>query len=113
VILLGGIGQAVTALVAGWMSVVTRPMLDGIDLLPKRPTAETAEIAGITGSRAQRRPQPTPEQTAAPFDWRSTRADLERLLCRLDEQEQLAARTSGSAYGWMVTAWMVTGWWMV
>src|SRR6266705_932426 len=30
------------------------------------------------------------EQTAAPFDWRYTRADLERLLCRLDEKEQLA-----------------------
>jgi hypothetical protein len=28
------------------------------------------------------------EQTAVPFDWRYTRADLERLLCRLDEQEQ-------------------------
>jgi len=29
------------------------------------------------------------EQTAVPFDWRYTRADLERLLCRLDEKEQL------------------------
>jgi hypothetical protein len=28
------------------------------------------------------------EQTAVPFDWRYTRADLERLLCRLDEREQ-------------------------
>jgi transposase len=30
------------------------------------------------------------EQTAVPFDWRYSRADLERLLCRLDEKEQLA-----------------------
>lgn len=29
------------------------------------------------------------EQTAVPFDWRYTRADLQRLLCRLDEQDQL------------------------
>jgi transposase len=28
------------------------------------------------------------EQTAVPFDWRYTRADLQRLLCRLDEKEQ-------------------------
>jgi len=30
------------------------------------------------------------EQTAVPFDWRFTRADLDDLLRRLDEQEQLA-----------------------
>ncbi len=29
------------------------------------------------------------EQTAVPFDWRFTRADLDDLLRRLDEQEQL------------------------
>ena len=29
------------------------------------------------------------QQTAVPFDWRYTRADLERLLRRLDEQDQL------------------------
>ncbi len=28
------------------------------------------------------------EQTAVPFDWRYTRADLDRLLCRLNEKEQ-------------------------
>jgi transposase len=30
------------------------------------------------------------EQTAAPFNWRFTRSDLDRLLHRLDEHEQLA-----------------------
>jgi hypothetical protein len=30
------------------------------------------------------------EQTAAPFDWRFTRSDLDRLLCRLEEHEQLS-----------------------
>jgi hypothetical protein len=30
------------------------------------------------------------EQTAVPFDWRYTRADLDDLLRRLDENEQLA-----------------------
>jgi hypothetical protein len=30
------------------------------------------------------------EQTAVPFDWRFTRADLDDLLRRLDENEQLA-----------------------
>jgi len=30
------------------------------------------------------------EQTAVPFDWRYTRSDLDRLLQRLDEHEQLA-----------------------
>jgi transposase len=30
------------------------------------------------------------EQTAAPFDWRFTRSDLDRLLCRMEEHEQLA-----------------------
>jgi hypothetical protein len=30
------------------------------------------------------------EQTAVPFDWRFTRADLDDLLRRLDEREQLA-----------------------
>jgi hypothetical protein len=30
------------------------------------------------------------EQTAVPFDWRFTRADLDDLLLRLDENEQLA-----------------------
>jgi DDE superfamily endonuclease len=30
------------------------------------------------------------EQTAVPFDWRFTRADLDDLLRRLDEQHQLA-----------------------
>jgi transposase len=30
------------------------------------------------------------EQTAAPFDWRFTRSDLDRLLRRLEEHEQLA-----------------------
>jgi hypothetical protein len=30
------------------------------------------------------------EQTAVPFDWRFTRADLHDLLRRLDEKEQLA-----------------------
>jgi DDE superfamily endonuclease len=30
------------------------------------------------------------EQTAAPFDWRFTRSDLDRLLHRLAEHEQLA-----------------------
>jgi hypothetical protein len=30
------------------------------------------------------------EQTAAPFDWRFTRDDLNDLLRRLDEKEQLA-----------------------
>jgi hypothetical protein len=30
------------------------------------------------------------EQTAAPFDWRYTKADLDRLLRRLTEHEQLA-----------------------
>lgn len=29
------------------------------------------------------------EQTAEPFDWRFTRADLDRLLRRLEDQEQL------------------------
>ncbi len=29
------------------------------------------------------------EQTAEPFDWQYTRADLDRLLRRLDEHEQL------------------------
>jgi len=29
------------------------------------------------------------EQTAAPFDWRYTKADLDRLLQRLDEHEHL------------------------
>jgi hypothetical protein len=32
------------------------------------------------------------EQTAVPFDWRFTRADLDDLLQRLDEKEQLARR---------------------
>jgi hypothetical protein len=31
------------------------------------------------------------QQTATPFDWRFTRADLDRLLQRLDEQEHRAA----------------------
>ena len=31
------------------------------------------------------------QQTAAPFDWRYTRADLDRLLRRLDERDQLSA----------------------
>jgi hypothetical protein len=30
------------------------------------------------------------QQTAAPFDWRFTRSDLDRLLRRLDDHEQLA-----------------------
>jgi hypothetical protein len=30
------------------------------------------------------------EQTAVPFDWRFTRADLQDLLRRLDEKQQLA-----------------------
>jgi transposase len=30
------------------------------------------------------------QQTAAPFDWRFTRSDLDRLLRRLDDREQLA-----------------------
>jgi len=30
------------------------------------------------------------QQTAAPFDWRFTRADLDRLLRRLDEHEHRA-----------------------
>jgi hypothetical protein len=30
------------------------------------------------------------QQTAVPFDWRFTRADLDRLLRRLDEAEQPA-----------------------
>jgi hypothetical protein len=30
------------------------------------------------------------EQTAVPFDWHSTRSDLDRLLRRLEEDEQLA-----------------------
>jgi len=30
------------------------------------------------------------QQTAVPFDWRFTSSDLDRLLCRLDETEQLA-----------------------
>jgi hypothetical protein len=30
------------------------------------------------------------EQTAVPFDWRFTRADLDDLLRRLDERERLA-----------------------
>jgi hypothetical protein len=30
------------------------------------------------------------EQTAVPFDWRFTRADLDRLLRRLDEHEHRA-----------------------
>ena len=29
------------------------------------------------------------QQTAAPFDWRFTRSDLDRLLRRLDDHEQL------------------------
>ena len=29
------------------------------------------------------------EQTAVPFDWRYTRADLDRLLRRLEQHEQL------------------------
>jgi hypothetical protein len=29
------------------------------------------------------------EQTAVPFDWRYTKADLDRLLQRLDEHEHL------------------------
>jgi hypothetical protein len=29
------------------------------------------------------------QQTAVPFDWCYTRADHERLLCQLDEREQL------------------------
>jgi hypothetical protein len=31
------------------------------------------------------------EQTAVPFDWRFTRTDLDDLLRRLDEKEQLTA----------------------
>jgi hypothetical protein len=30
------------------------------------------------------------EQTAVPFDWHFTRSDLDRLLHRLEEDEQLA-----------------------
>jgi hypothetical protein len=30
------------------------------------------------------------QQTAVPFGWRFTRSDLDRLLARLEEQEQLA-----------------------
>ena len=30
------------------------------------------------------------DQTGAPFDWRFTRSPLDRLLRRLDDQEQLA-----------------------
>jgi hypothetical protein len=30
------------------------------------------------------------QQTAVPFDWRFTRTDLDRLLRRLDEREQLS-----------------------
>jgi hypothetical protein len=30
------------------------------------------------------------EQTAVPFDWRFTRADLQDLLRRLDEKQQVA-----------------------
>jgi hypothetical protein len=30
------------------------------------------------------------QQTAVPFDWRFTRADLDRLLRRLDEHQHLA-----------------------
>jgi hypothetical protein len=30
------------------------------------------------------------QQTAVPFDWRFTQSDLDRLLHRLDEKEQLA-----------------------
>ena len=30
------------------------------------------------------------QQTAAPFDWRFTRSDLDRLLRRVDDHEQLA-----------------------
>ena len=30
------------------------------------------------------------QQTAAPFDWRSTKTDLDRLLHRLDDHERLA-----------------------
>jgi transposase len=33
------------------------------------------------------------QQTAAPFDWRFTRSDLDRLLRRLDDHEQLAQVT--------------------
>jgi hypothetical protein len=33
------------------------------------------------------------QQTAAPFDWRFTRSDLDRLLHRLDDHEQLAQVT--------------------
>jgi hypothetical protein len=29
------------------------------------------------------------QQTAAPFDWRFTRSDLDQLLRRLDDKEQL------------------------
>jgi hypothetical protein len=29
------------------------------------------------------------EQTAVPFDWRYTKTDLDRLLCRLDDHERL------------------------
>jgi hypothetical protein len=35
-------------------------------------------------------PSPRGEQTAALFDWRFTRADLDRLLRRLDEYQQPA-----------------------
>jgi hypothetical protein len=61
-----------------YFSIVQRKVLIPNDL------TDLAEVEGrLLGF--QRRYQ----QTAMPFDWRFTRADLDQLLRRLDDQEQL------------------------
>ena len=62
-----------------YFSVVQRKVLSPNDY------ADLAEVEGRLLAFQRRY-----EQTAAPFNWRFTRSDLDRLLHRLDEHEQLA-----------------------
>jgi transposase len=62
-----------------YFSVVQRKVVSPNDY------ADLAEVEGRLLAFQRRY-----EQTAAPFNWRFTRSDLDRLLHRLDEHEQLA-----------------------
>jgi hypothetical protein len=62
-----------------YFSVVQRKVVSPNDY------ADVAEVEGRLLAFQRRY-----EQTAAPFNWRFTRSDLDRLLHRLDEHEQLA-----------------------
>jgi transposase len=62
-----------------YFSVVQRKVVSPNDY------ADLAEVEGRLLAFQRRY-----EQTAAPFNWRFTRSDLDRLLYRLDEHEQLA-----------------------